>query len=126
MGGSNFKRKHPFGEPRQWKAQVATGADRQFYIVPWPSPYFGRLYLTRLVISNDTAGIVTVKMWDEHIGFAGMNAAKVGDNANDNTQFMVPADAHVTLDLDAPFQAGIAFTVSGTVNMYAEMEVVGN
>lgn len=122
----NYKRKHPFSEPRSWKLQITTGADRQFYLVPWASPFFGKLYLVHLVLTNLTAGALTVKIWDEHIGFAGMNNAKRGDNSANNLQFSVPANGQVDVQLDEPFQAAIAMVSSGTIQAYADMEVVGN
>ena len=122
----NFRRKHAFGEPRPWKTQIATGADRQFYIAPWAAPFYGKVYLTHLVLTNTTAGIALVKIWDEHIGFAGMAAAKRGDNAANNLQFQVPASGQVDVFLDEFYQAGIAMTASATVQAAAELEVVGN
>ena len=67
-----------------------------------------------------------VKVWDEHIGFAGMNAAKRGDNANNNIAIAVPASDNVELDLDEFYQAGIAMTTSANVQAYATLEVIGN
>lgn len=126
MGNQQIKRKHAFSEPRPWKAQITTGADRQFYIVPWANPFFGKLYLIHLVITNATAAALLVKIWDEHVGHAPMNAAKRGDNANNNLQFDVPAHTQIEVDLDEFYQAGIAMTSAGTVQVYADMEVVGN
>lgn len=124
---SNFKRKHAFSEPRPWKKQITSGGgDQQFYIVPWASPFFGKLYVTHLIIANLTAGAGIVKIWDEHIGFAGMNAAKRGDNAADNVQITVPASDSIEVDLDEFFQAGIAIASNADVQVYATMECVGN
>ena len=122
----NFLRKHAFGEPRTWKTQIATGADRQLYLVPWASPFFGKAYLTHLILTNTTATAALVKLWDEHIGFAGMNAAKRGDNANNNLAFQVPASGQVDVQLDEFFQAGLAMTTTQTVQAYCELEVIGN
>jgi hypothetical protein len=126
MTGGNFKRKHPFSEPRTWRTQITTGADRQFYIVPWASPFFGRVYLVHLVAVNTTGGAAVLKTWDEHIGVAGMAAAKRGDNANDNLQLAIPAAGQIDVQLDEPYQAGIAMTTTANVQVFAELEVVGN
>jgi hypothetical protein len=122
----NFRRKHAFGEPRTWRTQITTGADRQVYIVPWAAPFYGKVYLTHLILSNGSATAAVVKVWDEHVGFAGMNAAKRGDNANANMQFNVPASGQLDVLLDEPFQAGIAMTTGQTMQVYCELEVVGN
>ena len=55
-----------------------------------------------------------------------MNAAKRGDNANNNIAFQVPASGQVDVQLDEFFQAGLAMTTTQTVQAYCELEVIGN